>query len=187
MSILLQLFLSFAKVGVLSFGGGMAVISLIYDEIQSFGNISAEQFANMVAISQATPGPVAVNVATFIGYESAGFAGALVATLGVSLPCFVIMLIVCRAIGNKLNNKYIRGALEWVKPACVGMIASAFWVLLLPAIAGNTRIGGFFENMPIDPIAVAMVIATVLLVGKFKKNPIIVILIMGCIGALLSI
>ena len=187
MTVIVQLFTSFLKVGLLGFGGGMAIISLIYDEIQKFVKITQEQFANIVAISQATPGPVAVNVATYIGYEAAGVPGALVATLGVALPSFVITIIVCRAIGASLENKYVQGALSGIRPATVGMIASAFVVIAAPTLMGATRIGSFGTELPFDPIAVAICAATVLLVGKFKQRPIVILIIMGCIGAILSI
>lgn len=184
---LIQLFISFFKVGIVSFGGGMAVVALIFDEIQKFGVISKELFANIVAIAQATPGPVAINVATYIGYKSGGVLGSLVATLGVALPSFVIVVIVCKLVGSRLDNKYVKGGLEGIRPATVGMIASAFTVVVVPAIFTDASIGGFFDGLPVDPIATAIFVLTIILVGKFKISPIKVLLIMGCIGALLSI
>jgi len=187
MSIVLQLFLTFLKVGLVSFGGGMAIVAVIYDEIQKFAILSAEQFANIVAISQATPGPVAVNVATYIGYVADKIPGSIVATIGVTLPSFVIIIIVCKLVGNRLDNKYIKGALSGVRPATVGMIASSFIVLVAPALFGDDKIGTWFDTLPFDPIACVIFIATIVLVGKFKKSPIKVLILMGCIGAILSI
>ena len=91
MSILIRLFLTFAKIGALGFGGGMAILALIYQSMQQFGNIDAAEFAELFAISQATPGPMAVNAATFSGFETAGIAGAAAATLGVLIPSFILI------------------------------------------------------------------------------------------------
>ena len=183
----MQLFMSFFKVGIVSFGGGMAVVALIFDEIQQFGVISKELFANIVAIAQTTPGPVAVNVATYIGYKSGGVLGSVSATLGVCLPSFIIVIIVCKLVGSRLDNKFVKGGLEGIRPATVGMIASAFVVLISPAIFTDTSIGRFFDGLPFDPIALLIFVATVVMVGKFKISPIKVLIIMGCIGAILSI
>ena len=96
--IYLRLFAAFAKVGLLGFGGGLAIVRLIFDSIQPFMDMSREAFANIVAISQITPGPLAVNTATYVGYEAAGIGGAAAATLGVVIPEFIIMSIVCRML-----------------------------------------------------------------------------------------
>jgi chromate transporter len=94
MPILLSLFLTFLKIGAVSFGGGYGMISLVREEVLSHGWLTEESFLNFVAISESTPGPIAVNMATFIGSSQAGLLGALLATLGVILPAFIIMLII---------------------------------------------------------------------------------------------
>ncbi len=193
--LILKLFLSFAKVGLLGFGGGLSIVRLIYDSIQSFVPMTAEEFANIVAISQITPGPLAVNVATFVGYETAGFGGAFVATLGVVTPAFVIVSIVCRMVQRFNDSRLVKGALTGVKPMTIGLIASAMVTLAIPTIAGEGRLGrGFIDNfapvmagLPVDILSILMVAATVILVAKFKKKPIFILLVMGCIGALLGV
>lgn len=187
----LNLFLAFVKIGVLGFGGGLAIVQLIYDSIQPFMTISQEQFANIVAISQITPGPLGINVATYVGHECAGFAGALVATLGVAFPAFVIISIVCRMLKQFQDSKIVQGTLAGIRPAVIGLIGAAVITLAPPAVAGETRLASglldVLANTPVDCVAILMVAATVVLIGKFKKSPILVLLIMGCIGAVIGV
>lgn len=185
--IFLNLFTTFFKIGALGFGGGLAIVRLIYDSIQQFGIITKEQFANMVAISQATPGPLATNVATFIGHEFAGITGAIVATLSVSLPAFIITGIVCRMLKQFNNSSVVKGALSGIRPAVIGLIGAAVVTLTVPAVANENHLAGLFMKSPVDVISIVMVAATVLLVAKFKRSPIFVLLIMGCAGAILRI
>ena len=193
------LFLTFVKIGLLGFGGGLAIVRLIYDSIQPFMAISQEQFANIVAISQITPGPLGINVATYVGHEYAGIPGAVVATLGVAVPAFVIISIVCRMLKKFQDSKAVKGMLGGIRPAVIGLIGAAVITLAPPAVAGDNRLGaglaatiggGFTDiltNSPIDLVAVLMVAATVVLIAKYKKSPFIVLLIMGCIGAVLGV
>ena len=195
----LNLFLTFVKIGLLGFGGGLAIVQLIYDSIQPFMAISQEQFANIVAISQITPGPLGINVATYVGHEFAGIPGAIVATFGVVFPAFVIISIVCRMLRQFQDSVIVKGALTGIRPAVIGLIGAAMITLAPPAIMGSTRlgtglaaklgsgIGDVLANTPLDFVAIAMVAATVVLIAKFKKSPILVLLIMGCVGALLSV
>ena len=92
--IYLQLFLTFFEVGLFTFGGGYAMISLIREKALAFGWLSEEELLNMIAVSESTPGPIAVNMATFVGSAEGGFLGSLVATLGVVLPSFIIILLI---------------------------------------------------------------------------------------------
>ena len=196
---LLQLFFAFVKIGLLGFGGGLAIVQLIYDSIQPFMTISQEQFANIVAISQITPGPLGINVATYVGHECAGIAGAAVATFGVALPAFVLMTIVCSVLRKFNENRFVQGALAGIRPAVIGLIGAAVITLAPPAVVGETRLGtglattiggglaDALANTPVDFLAILMVAITVVLIAKFKKSPIFVLLIMGCIGAVIGV
>ena len=93
MELIAKLFLTFAKIGLIGFGGGMAILPLIYQSVSEFNSIDPDEFANLFAISQATPGPLAVNAATFTGFETAGVAGALAATIGVAFPRFIVVAV----------------------------------------------------------------------------------------------
>lgn len=201
--ILWKLFISFVKVGLLGFGGGLAIVRLIYDSIQPFMDMSSEMFANIVAISQITPGPLAVNTATYVGYEAAGIAGSAVATLGVILPEFIIVGIVARTIQKFRDSKIVNGALTGIRPATMGLIGAAAVTLIAPAVAGEGRLGsglltklgaditsgaaGAFLGLPVDIISVLIIIATVVMITKYKKSPFVVLIIMGCIGAVLGV
>lgn len=193
------LFLTFVKIGLLGFGGGLAIVRLIYDSIQPFMAISQEQFANIVAISQITPGPLGINVATYVGHEYAGIPGAIVATLGVAVPAFVLISIVCRMLRRFQDSRAVKGMLSGIRPATIGLIGAAVITLAPPAVAGDTRLGtgiaanlgtgiaDFLAKTPIDFVAIVMVGVTALLIAKYKKSPFIVLLIMGCVGALIGV
>ena len=198
-----ELFISFFKVGLLGFGGGLAIVRLIYDSIQPFLDMSREMFANIVAISQVTPGPLAVNTATYVGYEAAGVAGSACATFGVILPAFIIVSIVVRMIQKFQSSRAVRGALKAIRPATMGLIGAAIVTLIVPALAGDTRLGtgligrlgmdasaglaGLITGSPVDIVAVLIVAVTVVLMTRFKKSPFVVLIIMGCIGAFLGV
>jgi len=200
---LFNLFLSFLKVGLLGFGGGLAIVRLIYDSIQPFMDMTQETFANIVAISQITPGPLAVNTATYVGFEAAGLPGAAAATFGVVLPAFIIVSLVCRTIQKFRVSKIVNGMLAGVRPATMGLIGAAAMTLVRPSLAGEGRLGtglltklgadagsgllSVISGSPVDIISVIILIATIVLIAKYKKSPFIVLIIMGCIGAVLGV
>lgn len=126
MNILLKLFLSFFKLGAFSFGGGYATISLLEQEIKrNYPIISNQEIVDILAISEMTPGPVAVNSATFVGYRVAGLPGSIVATLSVILPSIIVMGILIYTLNKLEGSKYIDWFFQGVRPVIVGMIASA--------------------------------------------------------------
>lgn len=121
--IYLKLFLVFAKIGVFGFGGGMAMLPMIYQGAKTFGLMSADEFSNLVAISQVTPGPIAVNAATYVGFNCAGYAGAVSATFGVALPSFILVTLACYFIAKFKESKAIDGAFAGIRPVTAGLIA----------------------------------------------------------------
>ena len=165
--------------------------------------MSQETFANIVAISQITPGPLAVNTATFVGFEAAGIAGAAAATFGVVLPAFIIVSLVCRTIQKFRDSKVVNGALAGVRPATMGLIGAAAATLVKPSLAGEGRLGtglltklgadagsgvlAAISGSPVDIISVIILIATVVLIARYKKSPFLVLIVMGCIGAVLGV
>lgn len=184
----LYLFTMFFRIGLFSFGGGLAMLPLIFQSVQEFGIMSSQEFSDLVALSQVTPGPIAVNAATFVGFNYAGIPGALVATLGVGLPSFVIMLIVTNFIEKFNNSRVVRGAFTGIRPVTVGLIASAVifvseTVLINgPLISKEIFTGGpdYFNLIPI-----LLFVITLLLTIVFKMKPIMIMIIMGIAGALL--
>ena len=188
---LAKLFIAFFKIGLFGFGGGLAIIQLIYDSIKEFANISQEEFANIVAIAQVTPGPVAVNSATYVGYEVGGYLGSAIATLGVATPAFIIISLVAKAVNRYKESTAVKGALEGIRPATVGLIAGAVITIGSAAVMPKNSLGGNFAvlrglslsvgNSHIDLIAILLCGLTILLIQKFKVNPMLVLIIIGCI------
>jgi chromate transporter len=165
--------------------------------------MSQETFANIVAISQITPGPLAVNTATYVGYEAAGVGGSLAATFGVILPAFIIVSLVCRTIQKFRDSKIVNGALSGIRPATMGLIAAAAATLVRPSLAGEGRLGtglltklgadagsgllAAISGSPVDIISVIILVATVIMIAKYKKSPFFVLIIMGCLGAIIGV
>ena len=120
--IYLDLFLGFLKVGCFAFGGAYGAIPLIRDVVMSYGWMSDEMLSYMIAVSESTPGPIMVNLATYIGSNQAGFLGAVIATLAVVLPSFIIILLVTALLKTALKNKYVQAVLRGLKPCVIGIV-----------------------------------------------------------------
>ena len=126
-----SLFLSFLKIGLFGFGGGYAILPLISHEVVGErGWMAPGEFADMVAISQTTPGPVALNTATYVGFTQAGILGSAIATLTICLPPFVIMLLVCRFFLSMKDNPRVAGAMRLLRPTVVGLVLAAALFLM---------------------------------------------------------
>lgn len=174
--VLLRLFVSYLKIGFFGFGGGYAMLSLIHNEVVVLnGWLSNAEFSDIVAISQMTPGPIAINSATYIGYEVAGIWGAIVATVAVCLPALTLMLLITRFFLKLRDSDYVRGIIGGMRPVVVGMIASAALLLMFPHSAdGRSFIDGW-----------SWVIFLLVLLGSQRKlNPILLILLSAVVGVL---
>ena len=142
--IYLQLFWSFLQIGVLSFGGGYAAMPLIQDQIVTqHGWLSVSEFADLITISEMTPGPIAVNSATFVGIRVAGLIGALVSTIGCILPSCVLVTLIARLYLKYRNLHALQSVLASLRPAVVAMIASAGVLIMMNALwGGDVTLGG---------------------------------------------
>lgn len=120
-----DLFFTFLKIGLFTIGGGYAMLPMIREEVSSQSWLSQSELIDFIAVSESTPGPFAVNIATFVGTRTGGIFGGLCATLGVVLPSFVIILIVAKCYERFKSNKLVVGAMNGLKPAVVGLIAAA--------------------------------------------------------------
>lgn len=120
--IYLELFLGFLEVGLFAFGGAYGAIPLIRDVVMSYGWMNDEMLTYMIAVSESTPGPIMVNLATYIGSNQAGFIGAAIATLAVVTPSFFIILLVTALLKNVLKNKYVQAVLRGLKPCVIGIV-----------------------------------------------------------------
>ncbi len=177
---LVNLFLSFFKLGLFGFGGGYAMLPLIFQSVQSFGFMSTTEFSRLVALSQITPGPVAINAATYVGFNYSGIFGAMAATAGVVLPSFVLVTLVARFMDKFQNTGTLNAILQGIRPATVGLIASA--VIFI----GETTIinGSLWDFQGIKVLPLCIFICTILLSGKFKISPIKITVLAGVLGAI---
>jgi chromate transporter len=186
--IYLELFLAFFEIGLFTFGGGYAMISLIHDKAIALGWLTEGELLNMIAVSESTPGPIAVNMATFVGSTQGGVLGSLVATLGVALPSFIIILLVCAVIRNFLNYKGVQAFLRGVRPCVVALILATAITMALGTLLNFTTLKGSAKPDVRGIIILAILIAIALLFKKIKKkkpSPILMILISAGLGMLL--
>lgn len=139
--IYLRLFLTFLEIGAVSFGGGYGMISLIREKVLGYGWLTEEDFLSFIAVSESTPGPLAVNMATFIGSSQGGFPGALCATLGVVLPSFCIILLIAALMRNLLKYAGVNAALGGIRPAVVGLILGTALTMALGTLFGFSAVG----------------------------------------------
>ena len=184
----LFLWLMFAKIGLFSFGGGYAMLPLIFQTVEEAGFMTAEQFSDLVALSQVTPGPVAVNAATNVGFNYAGLPGAFAATLGVCLPAFILMMIVYHFIKKFNDNRTIQGIMTGIRPVTVALIGAAViyvseTVLVNGPLISQKLIEAGTDYLNLIPLVIFAV--TIVLVSVFKMKPIRVMILMGIAGALL--
>ena len=173
--IYLDLLFGFLRVGCFAFGGAYGAIPLIRDMVLSYGWMTDEALTYMIAISESTPGPIMVNLATYVGSSQGGLLGAIIATLAVILPSFIIILLVMACLKNALKNKYIQAVLRGLKPCIIGIIfATGVFMTVNHAIA-DTRSG-----------IIAIVLAAIMFgskpVLKKKISPILLILLSACMG-----
>ncbi len=178
MPILLDLFLTFFKIGIFTFGGGYAMIPIIEDEVLSHGWMAKAEISNFIAVSECTPGPIAINMATFVGASQSGFLGALMATLGVVLPSLIIILLIASILKNFLSYKGVKGFLFGVRPIVIGLITATGLTMLLSVVLSLDKLS---EPIAFDwkALVILAIITTVYLVYKklTKKYPSAIILI----------
>lgn len=142
--IYLQLFLNFLMIGALSFGGGYGMISLVRETVLRHGWLTEAEFLSFIAVSESTPGPLAINMATFIGSSQGGFPGALIATLGVVLPSFFIILLIAAVLKNLMKYAGVEAFLSGVRPCVVAMILATALNMMLSTLGGiKTLADGF--------------------------------------------
>ncbi len=179
--ICLQLFLSFLQIGLFSFGGGYAAMPLIQNQIVDLhGWLTMSEFTDLITISQMTPGPIAVNSATFVGIKIAGFPGALAATAGCILPSCILVILLAKLYLKYRNMKTLQDVLGFLRPAVVAMIASAGVAVLVSAFWGEA------EKILLSDTNWELVIIFFLclfLLIKIKMSPVAVMLLAGVLKA----
>ncbi len=186
--IYLQLFWTFFKIGLFTFGGGYAMIPLISQEVVGIGWLTESQLVNYIGISEATPGPFAINIATFVGTAQGGFLGAVCSTLGVVLPSFIIILLVASIFKRFEQNKYVKGALRGINPVVYALIIGTGAMLVVKNFWTNAF--DFSAAPTFDYISVIIAVAVIagsILYKKLsgKKLSAIVIILFGAISGIL--
>lgn len=172
--IFLRLFFEFFKIGLFTFGGGYAMIPLIQDSVTNMEWLTDEELINFIAISESTPGPFAINIATFVGMNVGGVLGAVCTTLGVVLPSYIIILIIAKGYEKYRENHIVIGLMSGLRPTVVGLILGAVISI------GSTI---FFNTSSTTEIIISACIFILGLVLIFnKKHPIIIVVLSGVLG-----
>ena len=180
-----DLFLGFLKVGCFAFGGAYGAIPLIRDVVMSYGWLNEEMLTYMIAVSESTPGPIMVNLATYIGSAKAGFWGAAVATFAVVLPAFLIIILITALLKNFIKNPYVQAVLRGLKPCVTGIVlATGCYMVLHNCVTVGDKIS----------VSARAVILTIVLLGtkygyqyikRKKMSPIVLIMISAVIGIMI--
>ncbi|KXG76487.1 chromate transporter [Thermotalea metallivorans] len=170
MKTLIKIFLTFTKIGAFSFGGGLAMLPMIEEEIvRNHQWLSAKEFVDVVAIAEMTPGPIAVNASTFVGYKVAGMAGALAGSIGVAIVSFILITLLAKFFMGIKDAKGTKAVFEGIRPAVLGLILSA-----------GISIG---KTAFVDWKSVGIAFVIFIGVGRLKMHPILAIVTAGIIGA----
>lgn len=172
---LIRLLLLFFRIGLFSFGGGYAMLPLIYQGANELTGMTAEEFSRLVALSQVTPGPVAINAATYVGYQYAGIPGATAATIGVVLPSVLLVFIVSLFLVKFRESDAMKAVLSGIRPATVGLLLSA--VVFLAQ-------GSILTGMQLNLLPVVFFLVVLFIAGKFNGDPILLTVVAGVAGAL---
>lgn len=186
----LILFLEFLKIGLFTFGGGYAMIPLVKEAVLKHGWMNEETFLNMIGVSEVTPGPIAINMATYVGSTQGGFLGALLCTLGVVLPSFIIMLLISILLKKYMKNKYVQSALGGIKFVAIALIAASALTITADVLFPYSLDGGFSMSVNFVAIKMLVVIAAgyflLKIIFKRKPGPISVIVMAAVVGLLVN-
>ena len=189
--IYLRLFIEFFKTGLFAVGGGMATLPFLYAMSDSTGWFSHAQLADMIAVSESTPGPIGVNMATYVGFSTAGIAGAVVATLGLVTPSVIIILLIAKALQSFRSNKYVDAAFYGLRPCSIGLIAAAGLLVVKVALlntelyAATGSVADLF-NFKALILAALLVVLTRYFKPTKGRHPVLFIAISALAGALFS-
>ena len=180
--ILLELFLTFLKIGAFTIGGGYAMIPLIQAEVVGHGWMELPEIIDFIAVSESTPGPIAINMATFIGSQTAGILGAVIATAGIVLPSFIIILLIAKLFSSFSENKIVKAVMSGIRPVVIGLIAASLFSVAVTVFFPEPE-GFTFEVFKTFSFWISLVtIAFLAFLMKKKVNPILIIVIAAALG-----
>lgn len=180
--IFLQLFYEFFKTGLFAVGGGLATLPFLEDISQRTGWFTSAQLADMLAISESTPGPIGVNMATYVGFETAGILGALCATVGLVMPSVILIVLISKVLEKFRTNTYVEAAFYGLRPASVAMVASAGIGVAMTTLL-NLTASGFAVLRWRELVLAAVILVLTNFVPKVKKfHPIVFIALAAAVG-----
>lgn len=189
--IYLQLFFEFLKIGMFSVGGGMATLPFLYDLSDKTGWFTHAQIADMLAVSESTPGPMGINMATYVGYTVAGIPGSILASVGLILPGVILVLLIMAVLDKFRNNKYVEGTFYGLRPASVGLIAAAGILVVRIAFLSSDSLGTvseFLNGISIKAVILAVILLILTRGVKATKNlhPVVFIGFSALVGIVFS-
>lgn len=182
-----KLFLTFLKIGAVSFGGGYGMISLIREDCLGYGWLTENELLNFIAVAESTPGPIAVNMATFVGSSQGGVLGAFLATLGIVLPSFIIILLIATLFTQLLKYAGVKAVLSGIRPAVIGLIFATAFVMFLSLCFNITTVNSRFIFEWKGLIILGILSLVAIGYSKLKKkafSPILLILLSGLLGVI---
>ncbi len=186
--ILVRLFFEFFMIGLLAVGGGLATIPFLTKLADETGWFTVDQLTNMIAVSQSMPGPVGVNLSTYVGYHVAGFPGAIFASLGLVTPCIVVILIVCAFLQKFRNSMAVQDVFYGLRPASAGLVAAACWSVITLSLLTLRPLNGDFVSFHWECIAIAVIIFFFTNFKKTKKiHPVVWIILSAAAGIVLEL
>lgn len=180
--IYLEVFFTFFVIGAFTFGGGYAMLPLVQEAVLRNGWLSESQILDFLAVSESTPGPFAVNMATYVGFKTCGLAGAFLATLGVVLPSFIVILLVAKWYQKFQSSQMVKGCMSGIRPAVVGLIGGA--ALSVGASLLVTEGAHFVSRMEILKMLPILVITGIM--AAKKVHPISIILVSAVLGIVIG-
>lgn len=189
--IYLRLFIEFAKIGLFTVGGGMACVPFLLALSEKTGWFTQSQLLDMIAISESTPGPLGINMATYVGYTTRGVLGSFVATMGIVLPTVLLVLCIAKFLQSFKDNKYVQGAMYGLRPASTGLIAAAGVSVAVLSLVNTDAIQAGAWAQALDPKAIVMAAVLLVLTNYVKQtkklHPVVFIAASAVVGILLHL
>lgn len=182
---LFLLFFEFFKVGMFAVGGGLATLPFLNLLVEKYDWFTATDLANIIAVSESTPGPIGVNMATYTGYTGAGILGGIIATAGIVTPSVIIILIIAKMLEKFNHNRFVKATFSGLRPAVVGLIAAAIIGIMEMSFINQAEVGSVFSLFNYKALGVFLLLT--LFRYRFQKmHPIVIILIGAVVGILLN-
>ncbi|AKL96801.1 chromate transport protein ChrA [Clostridium aceticum] len=183
--IYVELFLEFFKIGMFSIGGGLATLPFLYQMVDKYGWISSDDLLNMIAVAESTPGPIGINIATFVGYKAGNILGGIIATLGIITPAIIIISLIVHYFMKFNENPIVQSGFKGIRPAVVGLIGAAGFEVARTALFDMHHYKSTHNILYLFDYKAILLFAIMLFaINKYKKHPILYIIASAIIGIL---